>query len=300
MPQILVSPVTLNYEGNDTDKHIISARPLGASIIGASKLYTSVAHYCMFGLVPRGNYKKEFECYATPSQKGTYEYQLLIGAIASEYTLHADIYKEGLSFLFSRTIDAIKKIWLKPGETEKVTELLANLMREQAASNNSLQTVLANGLIKANDNLAGLHEKLIETLPQMADSTRNHGTLLVAPVGNTCKSITQFAKTTEEIVITEPDAEVIRGGKEMEIDESQKFSCKRITEVNVQNGHCILDIEGFDELVVGKISDPALAMPRNVYTEALNNQTPFTISAKPVKRNGVVQRLYVSDASDGS
>lgn len=299
MEQTIVAPFAVTYDGNDADQHVISARQLGESIVGGSKLYTAAVHYCMFGIIPRGNYKKEFQCYAMPAREKCFEYHLFIAAIASEYALHGEIYKEGLGFLFSRVLEAIKKIWLKPGETEKVVEMLVDLLKEESRNSNALNTVLANGLIKANDNLASLHDKLIVTLPQIADSTRSHGAELVSPVGNTCKTIRQFTNTAQEIIITEPEAEVIRGDKDMEIDDMQQFICKRITEVNVENGHCIMNVEGFDELIVGKISDPALETPNNVYTKALNQQTSFIISAKPVKRNGIVQKLFVSDAREG-
>lgn len=37
-------PITVIYEGNDTDRHIINAQALGKSMIGASKLYNAIAH----------------------------------------------------------------------------------------------------------------------------------------------------------------------------------------------------------------------------------------------------------------
>lgn len=293
---IIVTPFSVTYDGNDAEQNVINAQSLGESIIGASKLYTAVTHFCMFGNIPRGNYKKEFNCYAKPPIEGSYEYLMLLAALSNEWAMHQDIYKEGLKYLFPRIIDSIKKIWLKPGDTEKVTEMFVELMKEQSRNNASLNTVLANGLIKANDNLASLHGKLIDTLPQIAESTRSHGRMLVTPVGNTCTSLSQFSKTDQEIIITEPEAEVIKGGQDMEVDEVQKFSCKRIREVNEINGHCILELEGFDGLIVGKIGDPLLQSPNNVYTKSLNNHAAFTISAKPVKRNGTLHKLYISDA----
>lgn len=295
---IIVAPFSVTYDGNDADKHIISARQLGESIIGASNLYTATAHYCMFGTIPKGNYKKELQCFAKPAKEKCFEYQVFIAAIASEYALHGEIYKDGLGFLFSRTIEAIRKIWLKPGDTIKVTEELVELMKEQSRNNTAIQTVLANGLIKSNDNLASLHGKLIDTLPEIAGLTRSQGRMLVSPVGNTCTSITQFSETDEKILITEAEAEVIRGGDEMEVDEMQQFICKRIKEVNELNGHCILEIDGFDELIIGKIGDPALESPNNVYTKALNNHSQFTISAKPVLKNGLLHKLFISDARE--
>ena len=295
---IIVTPFAVTYDGNDAEQNVINAQSLGESIIGASKLYTAVTHFCVFGNIPRGNYKKEFNCYATPPVKGSYEYQMLLAAISNEWALHGDIYKEGLKYLFPRIIDAIKKIWLKPSETVKVTEMLIDFINEQAKRDDSLKTLLVNGLIRSNDNLASLHGKLIDAMPQISESTRSNGRMLVTPVGNSCTSLSQFSKTGDEITISEPEAEVIRGGNEMEIEEMQNFKCKRIREVNELNGHCILEVEGFDEFIVGKINDPALQMPNNVYTKSLDNHTAFTISAKPVKRNGVVQKLYISDARD--
>ena len=77
-----------------------------------------------------------------------------------------------------------------------------------------------------------------------------------------------------------------------------QFVCTRISEVNVVSGHCILSVDGLNGPVVGKISDPVLLEPKNVYTNALNSQTGFSFSAKPVKKNGEIHRLYVSTARE--
>ena len=76
----------------------------------------------------------------------------------------------------------------------------------------------------------------------------------------------------------------------------QNFNCKRITEINTETGHCILTVEGFDKQVRGKINDPVLSTPNVVYTRALNDRTPLQISAKPVKKDGQIYRLFISDA----
>lgn len=82
----------------------------------------------------------------------------------------------------------------------------------------------------------------------------------------------------------------------MEVDDMQQYRCRQITEVNRLNGHCILDVEGFDHLVVGKISDPTLEQPNNIYTRSMNQQTPFMVSAKLVRKAGIAHRLFISDA----
>jgi hypothetical protein len=82
----------------------------------------------------------------------------------------------------------------------------------------------------------------------------------------------------------------------MEVDEVQEFHCREITELNRETGHCILHLEGVEKAVTGKISDPLLAQPDNIYSRALNDHGPFRITAKPVRKGGALHKLYVSDA----
>jgi hypothetical protein len=305
--EILVPPFYITYEGKDADKHVLSARQLGESMVGASKLYSDVVHYCMFGTVPRGRYQKLAACYAKPPSEGCFEYMLFVGSLASDGILLNTIFKEGVGFLVPYVIGSIKKLWSKPTEVENVVNRLADVMQQQLSQgDNSLAMVLANGLTRANENLSIANDKqsalisqLMTTLPELAASTRGHARGVVSPVGSTCGTVTQFAHTDQAVVIDESEAEVIRGGDELEVDDMQEFKCRRMVEVNVKNGHCILEIEGFAKLVPGKIGDPAIGAPNNIYTQALNSQTSLTISAKAVKRNGVIQRLHISDAKQG-
>lgn len=201
-----------------------------------------------------------------------------------------------MGYVFSRVVGALKGIWTKSGETEKVVEHLANVLIEESKNRKEVEILLINGITRSNDNLTSLHGKLIETLPALADVMRGPATELVAPVGNTCKQIRQFSGSDFEVAINEPEAEVIRGDSAMEVEDMQSFYCNKITEINLETGHCILDVKGFDNLITGKIDDPIINTPNNVYTKALNSQTPFTIKAKPVKKEGIIHRFYISDA----
>ena len=53
-----------------------------------------------------------------------------------------------------------------------VVEALATAMTRQAEINADVNMALANGLIQSNDKLASLHAKLIDSLPELAESTR--------------------------------------------------------------------------------------------------------------------------------
>ncbi len=293
VPSFLVS-----YDGADADQHILDAAALGESIGGASRLYTAVAHYCVFGAVPRGNYKKEFRCYASIPRDGSYEIPLLIAALAQQQALYAPLYAEGIKFIFAYVLKAIKDQWTKSSSTERIVEALVDAIKEQARAHAEVQMVATNGLVKANDNLASLNARLIDTLPALAESTRSNGRALVEPVGKSCRSLTQLAQTADAVVIDEPEAAVIKSTEPLEISNVATFKCDSITEVNTETGHCRIVVDGFQGTLVGKITDPSLSNPHNVYTQALNAHTGFTFTAKPVKRDGVVKTLYISDAKE--
>lgn len=300
MSEILVPPFHISYEGKDADKHFMKAHQLGESIAGASRLYANVAHYCLHGSVAEPKQKKQVVCYVRPPVEGSFEYLLFIAALAPHGNLLNEIFRGGVDFLVKNVASSIKKLWTKPSEVENVVSRLADVIEKQVSQgDNGLAMVLANGLIKAHSDQSALMGKLIDNLPLLAERTRPYAREMVSPVGDTCDSMTQFAHTDHAINIDESEAEVIRGGYEMEVDSMQEYRCRRITEVNVENGHCILEIGDSGRFVPGRISDPAIKLPNNIYTTALNNQTPITVIAKAIKKNGAVHQLHISDAKNG-
>jgi hypothetical protein len=296
MADEIVEPFLLKYEGGDADRHIVEADTFGLSIVGGARYYTAVAHYCFFGFVPYGHYKRSFACYARSARPASVEQWLFIAPIiAGEFALHQAMYRAGISYIFRKVCDGVLKLWTTPKEIQAVVERLAAALEEQARVNADVQTQLAMGLVRSNDNLASLHAKLIETLPALAAATRSHGVRLVAPVGRTCKEIVQFADTPSESRITEADAEVIRGGGDMEVDSVADYQVNRIREINLKTGHCIVEVEGIGE-VRGKITDPSLEQPSNVYTSALDKHVGCSVQAKAVRKDGEIHRLFISDA----
>lgn len=55
-------------------------------------------------------------------------------------------------------------MYLAKGGAEKVAEVLADAMKHQADKAAEVLTVATNGLVRANDNLASLQDRLIQTL----------------------------------------------------------------------------------------------------------------------------------------
>ena len=294
MPDIVL-PFLVNYDGKDADANMLEASALGESITGASKLYTAVAHYCVFGFVPRGRYRKSFMCYARPAAPGSWDQLWFITPLAGEYGIHAQIYNKAISYIFGRVVGSLKSIWTRPREVTEVIEQLTEDLREEASSDSNVLQVLANGVVKANTDLSSLQSQLIEIIPQLANTTRPYGRNFVRPIGETCSRIVQFQNKPFESSISESDAEVIRGNTAMEVGTMEEFRVTRISEVDIRTGHCVIDVEGIAEQLIGKITDPALEIPENMYTSSLNNHTGFVVQAKAIRKNGEIRRLYISN-----
>lgn len=294
--QNVIDPFSLKYKGNDADFHVVDALVLGDSIQGAAKLYNSVAHYCFFGGVPKGNYRKHFKCYAQTPKEGSFEFVLYLATIAQEYDIHGEIYKESFSWLFAKIANSLTGLWTNRSTESAMAEKLTDQLIERAKRDAELQALLINGVIGSNNNIADLHGRLIDTLPALANANSNAAKQLVKPVGITCSSLAQFAESDNETVITEAEAEVISSDSALEIEDAKVFQCERVTEVNTLTGHCILQVAGYTHLIKGKISDPVLSNADNIYTRALNNHTPIRVTAKTVLKEGEVHRLYISDA----
>lgn len=295
----IIAPFLVRYSGNSADNQILDAMEYGESIIGASKLYGSVAHYAMFGDILHSRTKRKLVCLAKVPEPGSWQQPLFfISAVASDYGIHSFFYGEALSWVFGQVMGGVKRLWTQPKESETTIKELCELMQKHAEDDAQIKKVLAEGIIRANDNLASLHEKLIELLPTLAGRTRGYGRQLVSPVGSSCEEIAQFADTQFESRITESDAEVIRGDEDMEVDEMQDYKVIRIREINLNTGHCVLELAGVDLSVSGKITDPTLETPGNLYTRSLNEQTGFIATAKAVKKSGQIHKLHISDAKD--
>jgi hypothetical protein len=78
----------------------------------------------------------------------------------------------------------------------------------------------------------------------------------------------------------------------------------RIEGVFKTNGACKVRLLDDNRIVSGKITDPALGQPHNVYTTALNEGASLHVVAKPVLKNDKIHRLFISHAEiihpDGS
>lgn len=304
----LVDPFLVRYAGRDADRFALDATALGPSLDGGARVYLAVTHYCFFGDVPRGNYGRKFVCYAQPARPGSWDQFFYVAPLVlGHYQLHAELYNNAFSLIFGYVTAALKKVWTKPDDTTSVITTLSNTLMVRAKSDADVQQQLlailgaqqAQAAAVAThqfDQLAQITNKLIDTIPQLAAATRAAAADFVKPVGRTCRTITPHAGTPFETEIGPSEAQAIADGPDTSVSDMNTYQISRIRGLNVVTGSCQLEVDGLPGPVRGKITDPALELPGNAYTKALNNHTSLEVDAKAVVKAGTLQSLFISNA----
>ena len=283
----------VKYQGNDTDQHIIDSQQYGESMVGNGKLYVSVAYFCTYGEVLKPRQATEIKCYTTEAKSGSYDTGLIVAASATQLPLFAGLYKPCMDWLIGQLTKYIKDKLTGRGNVEKLAETIS----ESAKRSDELNLVLVNGILKANDHMADINKTLLEKLPGLVEANKGNMKRAVTPIGRSCNEITHFTGSENEFDILEADAAAIRSKDELEVDDMKDYECSLISELNTKTGHCHLHLTELHKHVVGKISDPLLQEPGNIYSKSLDAQTGFKFKAKATLKDGEIYRLYVSDAS---
>ena len=114
------------------------------------------------------------------------------------------------------------------------------------------------------------------------------------PVGRTVRRM-QIGGDQSGTTIEEPEAEVLRSYQPMAVGDTAEYDVK-IEGVFKTSGACRIRLLDENRVVPGKITDPALEQPHNVYTRALDTTAPLHVVAKPVFKDQKLRRLFISHA----
>lgn len=289
----VTAQVGLKYEGRDTDRHLIDSIQYARSLEGSSRLYRVIAHYCIHGEVLKPRQTTELQCFSAPAQEGSYDTLLVIlTALSSEYPIFSDVYKQALDWLIAKVSSFLKDSLSGQGNMKALIETI----QQQAKSSSELNTLLANGLIKSNDNLASLHDRLIETLPRLIETAKPHLRETLTPIGKSCSQIVQFPDTDHPVVVTEAEAVAIRSDEDMIVGKPDNYRVNRLHSLNLDSGSCRIELEGVPGLVSAKIDDISLKQPGNPYSMALNSHSGLNVRARPVLKDGEIYRLFITES----
>jgi hypothetical protein len=128
----------------------------------------------------------------------------------------------------------------------------------------------------------------------MANENRASVRHLPEPIGRTVSQM-QIGNDTDGTLIDEPAAEVLRSPDTLTLGTKEQYEV-RIHGVFKTNGACRVEILNQKKLVSGKIADPELGQPGNVYTRALNEGAILRVVAQPTMKEGKIHRLFITHA----
>lgn len=288
-----VSEMGLKFDGLDADKHIIDTLQFSTSLEGNARLYRLVAHYCLHGEVLKRRTHSDLRCFAMPAEKGSHESVLVIltGAVY-QIPAFVDVYKAALDWLIAKIMGFVKDKLSGQGNVNE----LAEIIKLQAEKDAELQAVLANGLIRANDQLSSLHERLIDTLPLLVEAAQPSLRKALRPVGLSCSTMTQFPELEEPVIVTEAEALAIRSDEDLVVGKPDNFVINRLHSLSLDTGACRLEIEGLEGLVNGKVDDITLKQPGNAYSRALDSHGSLRVRARPVYKKDELHKLFITEA----
>jgi hypothetical protein len=287
----VLNPISLTYRGNDADESVIDLIEVGHSLTGVGRLYNSVAHFYFHGgeIVARRRVSL-VRTYAGPPRAGSLNY-ILVASLVHQYL---PVYSPLLLKLANKALAKLLEfIFASRTGNSAAMDKAIDALKDMHELDVSLMSEMVGKHAATTDKFIALVEKLaISNRPAMHD--------MVSPIGHSCKSITHFDQTAERLSIDEAAADVMRSKEDLEVGNEIKVPAI-IIGVDTGTGSCRVQLtEGPHAVIRGRITDPALRTPHNRYTSALDDKRTIILTAKPIRKDGEITRLYISDAKESA
>lgn len=284
MSQTVFDPIEIRYTGLFADAHLVDALEFGRSVAGVGRVGNSLCHLLFFGEVARPkSHKVRF--YVRPSKENGLLQEIVAVMNNGSMPMFAPILTVVAKTFIEKAFDAtIKAALNRKSDTALAIEKLHDLAVKHAEFSSQVHT----GQMQDKAWLQGMVETVVA---QNRSSLRE----LPAPVGHSVRQM-QIGAPTVGPFVDEAAAEVLRARDPMALGDISSYVVT-VEGVFKTNGACRLKILGTGKIVSGKIVDPALHTPSNVYTTALDQGVALRITAKPTLKADELSTLYVMDAS---
>jgi hypothetical protein len=281
--EILFEPIPIAYRGLYADQHLVDAQQFGHSLVGASKIANSICHELLFEKITNNPRKYQVRFCVGPSRKNGLLQEIVAVVVTGLPLFPPFVIEIGRMFVEQMTKAMINTVLKKPSEADKALDVIA----QQSQQFSDLARSMHEGHMQDKDRLFRLVTGLVR---ENRRSLRD----LPEPVGRTVR--TMAIGREDPIIIDEPIAEVLRSREGLELGEIVEYDVELVG-VFKTNGVCRIKLLGQDKVMLGKISDPALDQPNNIYTRALNEGGPLHVIAKPTLKDGELYKLYITSAS---
>jgi hypothetical protein len=285
MVEPLFAPIPVQYRELYTVGPLVDASELGISLQGLARLTNGVVHFYLHGDVVKDSRLYRARVFAGSPRVGSTVFDLLALLVTGELPLYAPILREVGAVVVTHIVRAVIEMAIGDhGQAERAIDHIAELAKRHDEFAQSVH-----------EGHMGDKRWLQDRIAQLAEQSRIPLQELAKPIGSSCREIdVGDATVAEPAVIDEAEAEVLTSKEKLQVREMQQF--RGVMEaVDTINGSCKIRIEGSDEVLRGKITDPALSNPENVYTRSLDLQRFIVVSAKPILKEGKISTLFISD-----
>ncbi|WP_274626725.1 hypothetical protein [Arvimicrobium flavum] len=290
----LIEPVKIQFAGIDAAEHRMDALLLGKSLSGIARVYNSVGHLHFHGQL-RTSEHTDIRVQAGPPKPGTIWYLIYLMVVHGKMAVYPELLFEAAGFVVPAFVKAI--IAKKTGQGGEMDKAL-DIIRHQSDQYHELASAMQAAGVERERRAEQREDRLLGLVEMLA--TQNRGPLadLAAPVGRTVAEVRQLPHGIDPIVVDAPTAESLRSPEEVTVGETQRFR-GTITALDTKTGAFKFEEADSGRELRGKITDPALTTPQNVYSHALDTKVALALVAKPTLRaDGGIHKLFVSDATN--
>jgi hypothetical protein len=284
MSALVFDPIEIRYTGLFADDHLVDASEFGRSITGVGRVGNSLCHLLFFGEVARPkSHKVRF--YVRPSKENGLLQEIVAVMNNGTMPLFAPILTAVAKAFVEKAFDATIKAALN---RKSDAALAIDKLHDLGVKHIEFSSQVHAGHMQDKAWLQGMVERVVA---QDRSSLRE----LPAPIGHSVRQM-QIGAPSVGPLVDEAAAEVLRARDPMAVGDVSSYVVT-VEGVFKTNGACRLKILETGKTVSGKIVDPALLSPGNVYTTALDHGLPLRVTAKPTLKAEKVSTLYVIDAS---
>lgn len=275
----LTFPVEVRFDGRDTDRHLIDMDELSRSLKGLSRIISAASHFASTHEAAHHRDAMDVRVLVEEARAGCYSFTAIVQLVEASPLLTGvlgtaipSVAGTIISYIFVRN----------SGKKEEMKHLRA--IAEEA-------------IRQAGNRDDRIVERMLATIDRLADSLRPAARDAVAPVGGSAGQIS-IAVGAAKMEVGIPEAEAIRAETPQEVGSESSYTIL-LTELDMTTGSCrYTDIKSGAARLKGQITDPAVHIPMNAYVSAMASQRPLVVRAKPTLRQGVLDRLFISDARD--
>jgi hypothetical protein len=284
MSEAIFEPIPVTYLGLYADSHFVDAQQFGKSIIATSKIANSICHFLLFSEITHDTRAFQVKFFVGPSKENGLIQELFAIMNSGQFPAFTPAVMEIAKPFIEHTFDAMIKTVLGKKDDANVS---LEIIREMANRHADFSDRVHAGHLREKERLMDIVERLIgENRAPLRE--------VPEPVGKSVREM-RIGKLPSPTIVDEPAAEALRSREHLTVGDSATYNA-RIEGVFKTNGACRIRLLDNNQIVSGKITDPSLGQPGNVYTAALNEGTNLQVTAKPTLKDGAIKRLFVSDA----